>query len=119
MKKQTWENLAHFVLGVIFTLVFMFLLNFNWERRFVLYHIRNELKLEMPRGEVERIIENHKTPFLIRQDFEDHINLRVNLDIGGSYTLGIFFNEGKLKFAGIRNGDGGDNSPHDAPPDLK
>lgn len=117
MKPQL-EKWIYMALGVVFTLIFLSVADSNRERRFVLYHIRNELTKEMSRNEVEEILERHQTSFIHRYETKNVIILRVDVGIARSYLLTIGFSDGKLNGAGFATEDG-PYHPKDAPPNLE
>lgn len=116
--KKTFEPYICFGIGIIFTLVLFYIFDFNYERRFVLYHIRNELRNEMPRDEVEKILNNHQTSFIHKYETDSGITLRVDVGIAKSYSLLIGFSEGKLDKALFATEDC-PCSPYDAPTNIE
>ncbi len=100
-------------------LVFAWFFAPNWERRFVLYHVRNELKKEMSKAEVEEIIGRHQTPYLQRIETESSVNLLVHLGLADSLTLSIDFLDNKLKSAKLAGEDSPKDVPEDAPSDIE
>lgn len=118
-KKTNWEAYACFFLGIFFTLVFLHILDINWERRFTLYHIRNELRKEMPRAEAEEIINRHQAPFINKRVSEKGINLTVHLGMADSLSLWIEFSDGRVVRTNLRGEDNPQDVPRDAPPDIE
>ena len=54
--KDYLEKSAYLFVGITVALIFAWFFAPNWERRFVLYHVRGELKKKMPKVEVEEVI---------------------------------------------------------------
>ena len=117
--KGILENLTCFAIGVTFALAMVYILDVNWERRFVLYHIRNELKKDMSKADVEEIINRHQTSFLTKIETGEGINLGVNLGMADSLSLFLHFSENKLKSAYLAGEDHPKDIPKDAPPNLE
>jgi len=117
--KDYLENFACFFCGITFALLFAWFFAPNWERRFVLYHIRNELTKEMPKAEVENIISRHQTPYLRRIETEDGIVLLVDLGLADSLSLAMGFSDNKLKGAKLAGEDSPKDVPKDAPKDIE
>ena len=58
-----------FIAGIGITLIFFLRFDVTWQRRFIIYNFRHELKKEMFRDEVEKIITKNQANFIRRQDF--------------------------------------------------
>lgn len=116
--KKSLEQFFYVGIGIIFSSILFYIFDFNYERRFVLYHIKNELRREMPRDEVEKLVNNHQTSFINKNESENGISLRVDVGIAKSYSLLIGFSDGKLKRAIFATEDCL-CSPFDAPPNIE
>ena len=117
--KRTLACLTCFAIGVTFALAMVYILDVNWERRFVLYHIRNELKKDLSKTEVEEIISRHQASFITRFEARDRINLLVNLGVTDSLSLILSFENDKLNSAVLMGEDHPKDVPKDAPPNLE
>jgi len=117
--KKILEYLSCLFFGFTFAFLMIYILDVNWERRFTLYHIRNELKKDISKAEVEEIINRHQASFIYRQDYEDQISLRVHLGMADSLSLGILFSDDKLKSANFFGEDNPMDVPKDSPPNLE
>jgi hypothetical protein len=113
------ENCACLFLGVFLTFVFLYICDINWERRFTLYHIRNELRKEMPRAEAEEIINRHQAPFINKRVLEKGINLTVHLGMADNLSLWVEFSDDKVVRTNLRGEDNPQDVPRDAPPDIE
>jgi len=100
-------------------LVFAWFFAPNWERRFVLYHIRGELKKEMPKAEVEEVISRHQAPYVRKIETQSGVNLLVSLGMADWLSLNIDFSDGKLKSAKLAGEDSPADVPKDAPSDIE
>ncbi len=117
--KDYLEKFAYVFAGVTFALVFAWFFAPNWERRFVLYHIKGELRKEMPKVEVEEVINRHQTPYLRRIETENGVNLLVHLGLADSLSLVIGFSDDRLKGAKLVGEDSPKDVPKDAPSDIE
>ena len=116
--KSILEDSACFAIGITLAFALMHVFDANRERRFVLYHIRNELEIGMSKTRVEDILERHQTSFIHKYESEKGIGLRVDVGIANSYFLSMAFSEGSLKRAEFSTEDG-PYHPKDAPPNLE
>jgi hypothetical protein len=117
--KKILENLTYLAIGITFTFLLIYVLDLNWERRFTLYHIRNELKKDISKAEVEEIINRHRTTFIERIETKEGICLLVHLGMADSLSLNLTFSENKLKSAVLAGEDHPQDVPTDAPPNLE
>lgn len=117
--KRFLEKAAYIAFGFAFALTMVYVLDVNWERRFVLYHIRNELKKDMPKAEVEEIINRHQTSFVWKIEKEENIYLWVHLGLTDALSLQLIFSDNKLKSASLAGEDHPKDVPEDAPPNLE
>lgn len=117
--KKFLENLTCFFVGITFALLLVYILDVNWERRFTLYHIRNELRKDLSKTEVEEIINRHQASFVTRFENEKEIILRIHLGMADSLSLILDFADGKLKSARLAGEDHPKDVPADAPPNLE
>ena len=117
--KKVFESISLVFIGFIFALLFIYIVDVNYERRFVLYHTLRELEIGMKKSEVVEIIQTHKTSFIREKSETDRILLSVYLGMADYLTLEINFNEGKLKTAHLYGEDSPTNVPSDAPQNIK
>jgi len=117
--KDYLEKFTYFFCGITIALIFAWFFAPNWERRFVLYHIRGELRKEMSKAEVEEIISRHQTPYLRRIETENGVNLLVHLGLADTLSLVIGFSDDKLKGAKLAGEDSPMDVPKDAPSDIE
>lgn len=117
--KRILENLSVFAFGVTLALAMVYILDVNWERRFTLYHIRNELKKDISKAEVEEIINRHQASFIKRIETEKGFNLMVHLGMADSLSLVLAFSDEKLKTAALIGEDSPQDVPKDAPPNIE
>ena len=92
-----------------------FLFNGSADRRFVLYNVMKELRKDMPRGDVEDIVDRHYAPFVERREWADNLALSVWLSAMRTLTIKITFEEEKLARAEFFGIDSPSDLPNDAP----
>ena len=92
-----------------------FLFNSSADRRFVLYNVMKELRKDMPRGDVEDIVDRHYAPFVERRERNDNLALSVWLSAMNILTISITFEEEKLARAEFFGSDSPSDLPSDAP----
>jgi formamidopyrimidine-DNA glycosylase len=85
--KRILENLTCLAIGFTFAVLMIWILDVNWERRFTLYHIRNELKKDISKAKVEEIINRHQAQYITRFETDEGINLLVHLGMADSLSL--------------------------------
>lgn len=122
MKESTKRHLevwGSFFFGIFFAVAILYILDINRERRFTLYHIRNELRKEMPRAEALEIISRHQTPFIDQVIKDNVIILTVHLGVADSLSLWIEFSDGKVSRTGFTGEDHPKDVPRDAPPNIE
>ena len=85
------------------------------DRRFVLYSVMKELRMDMSRTEIEGIVARHDAPFVERRQSNDRLTLSVWLSAMKVLFLTITFSEQKLVRAEFAGGDSPSDIPHDAP----
>ncbi len=112
--KKFLENLAHLAFGFTLALTFIWLMDVNRERRFVIYHIIGELKKDMPKAEAEDVIHRHQATFINRSDSEGRTFLLVHMGLTDALYLSIDYADGKLVSARL----GGEDNPQDVPKDA-
>ena len=117
--KKNLENLACFAIGITFALTIILILDVNRERRFTLYHIRNELKKDFSKAEVEVIINRHQASFINKIETNEGISLRVDLGMADSLSLNLAFLDNRLKSAHLSGEDSPTDVPKDAPSNLE
>lgn len=117
--KKILENLTYLAFGFTFAFLMIYIADANWERRFTLYHIRNELKKDISKAEAEEIINRHQTTFIERIETKEGICLLVSLGMADFLSLNITFSENKLKSAVLAGEDHPKDVPKDAPPNLE
>ena len=92
-----------------------FLFSGSADRRFVLYNVMKELRKDMPRNDVEEIVDRHYAPFVERRERSDNLALSVWLSAMKTLTIVITFEEEKLARAEFFGIDSPSDLPSDAP----
>lgn len=95
-----------------------FLFSGSADRRFVLYNVMKELRKDMPRGDVEDIVDRHYAPFVERREWNDNLALSVWLSAMNTLTIRITFEEEKLARAELFGSDSPLDIPNDAPSQI-
>ena len=92
-----------------------FVFNGSADRRFALYNVMKGLRKDMPRGDVEDIVDRHYAPFVERREWNDNLALSVWLSAMNTLTIKITFEEEKLARAEFFGIDSPSDLPGDAP----